>query len=197
ERVGDRGQLLRRFLGQRAERVQGPVTLPPRQQRTVVEGEERPAQGREQRQLVLRALDREKHVAERLDLLADVDRAAANEDGAPVAAPEGATGALGAALFPRSLAAEQQADGPALERSACIRAARLRPPPAAARDQPLDEGGNRVRERALDLVVGDPAEVRERLRDGERDHGGAVPPRGGGPGGGGGARAGWRPCPPH
>src|SRR5262249_58109017 len=105
--------------------------------RAVIEGEERPAQRREERQLVLRALDAEEPVAERLALLGGVDRAAADEDVPQIARLQGAHVAPGDVLVPRSHAAEQQADVPALERHASIRAAGLRHPPAAARDQPL------------------------------------------------------------
>ena len=70
--------------------MQRAIAIAPGEQRAVVEGEERAAQRGEQRQLVLGPLDGEEHVAQGLDLLAGVERAAPDQHVPQVAGLEGA-----------------------------------------------------------------------------------------------------------
>ena len=95
QRIGDRtqvGELLEHVAVERRrhpERVQMRPSKPlrrrqtesmrPFEQRLVADGEERPAQRREHRQLVVRPLDRGQRRADRLDFLALVKRLAADE----------------------------------------------------------------------------------------------------------------------
>ena len=79
ERVGDLRELRRQIVGQAPEGMEAREALAKRQQGAVAEREERAAQRREHGQIVVGTLDRRERVANRLDLLALVKRAAADE----------------------------------------------------------------------------------------------------------------------
>ena len=144
----------------------------PGQQRTVVEREERAAQRGEHRQLVVGPLDGSERVAERLDLLALVERAAADQHVGQVARLERAHVRPRDVVAQRSEAAEQQADVRGSPRERC-RPGRSR----SVTFQPLDRtsqstnAGHRVGQRLLDLPVDDLAVVAVRLRHRQRDDG--------------------------
>ncbi len=76
-----------------------------------------PRSGREERQLVVGPLDREERVAQRLDLLAGVERAAADQHVAEVARLERPHVGRVTSAFHGSHAAEEQADVPACDGS--------------------------------------------------------------------------------
>ena len=170
ERLGDGQQRRRRLLGQRTEGMQRAIAVAPGEQRAVVERQERPAQRGEQRELVLGTLDRQQHVAQGLDLLARVERAAADQDVPQVARLERAHVRTRHVLAPRSHATEEQADVPALHRHRLVVTRRIGHPPAAVGHHPLDEGGHGIGQRALDLEVDGPPEPPERLRHRQGDH---------------------------
>ena len=130
-----------------------------REQRVVGEREERAAQRGEHRQLVVGPLDRGERVAQRLDLLALVERAAADQDVRRGGAPRAR------ARRPRDVAAEgaeapeEQADVARLDRHARSGRSRSVTVQPLSLDQPVDERADRVGQRLVDLPVGDVAAV--------------------------------------
>ena len=161
--VGDRQQAIRTLdlaRRQRAgdpERMEAAEAVAVRQERLVVHCEQRPAEGREDGQLVVRPLDGGQHRAHRRHLVALVERAAADQEMAQPAGLEGVDVAARDVAPPGVEAAEQQRDVPRLDgHGHRLVAARRRPRlplgdgPAALADEPCDERPHRIRERCLD-----------------------------------------------
>src|SRR5204862_6962241 len=97
-----------------AERMEAAEAVPPLEQLLVADGKQRAAQRGKHRQLVVRPLDRRERRADRLDLLAVVERLAADEHVRHAARLECAHVRLGDVLAEAAAAAEQDADVAAL-----------------------------------------------------------------------------------
>ena len=106
--------------------MQRAEALAKREQRAVAEREERTAQRREDGELVLRPLDRRERVAQRLDLFAPVERAAADQHVRQVARLERAHVGVRHVGLERAEAPEEQADVARRDRHARRRRARSR-----------------------------------------------------------------------
>ena len=142
EGVGDRHQRRDRLAGQRellagvaaelerhAERMEGAEAVAELEQRLVVDREERSLQRREDRQLVVGPFDRGERRANRLDLFAVVESAAADEQVRQPARLDRVDVAAGQVLAEADEAAEQDRDVPRRRR----RRAAPRRRPAARR----------------------------------------------------------------
>ena len=167
QRRRDLGERRRQVVGEAPERVQAADPLAKREERRVREREERTAQRREQGELVVGTLDRGQHVAERLDLLAPVEGAAADQHVRQVARLERAHVVVRHVGLEGAEAPEEDADVARLDRHA--RAADPFDRPAALADQPSDERGRRIGQRLLDAEVDDLAEVTVGLGHRQRD----------------------------
>ncbi len=181
ERLGDRPEvrdLVRRVLVEdlrHAERMEArrartdrPVraaeAVRPLEQLFVADREERSAQRRKHRQLIVGPLDRGERGAHRLDLFALVERAAADEHVRDAARLERLDVGPRDVGLPADEPPEQQAD--VLGRDLDGRgAAPLGDLPAALVDDPVDERADRVRQRLLDRAAG---HVAPRVRLGHR-----------------------------
>ncbi len=137
ERRADLGERRRQVGGERTERVQAAEALAKREQRAVAEREERTAQRREHREIVLGSLDRGERVADRLDLLALVERAAADQHVRQLARFQGSDVEPGHVAPVGTEAAEEDADVARLDRDPTIRPLALGHRPAAPVDEPV------------------------------------------------------------
>ena len=115
-----------------AERMKSAMTFVPVEQILVSDREQRAAQRREHRQLVVRPLDRRQRGADGLDLLALVEALPADED------MRNPAGIQRVHVRPRDVVSERDE---APEQHADVAGSHS---PAASRDQPLDERPNRI-----------------------------------------------------
>ena len=113
----------------------------PFEERLVSDGEERPSQRREHRQLVIGPLDRGKRRADGLDFLPLVKRLAADEHVRDRACFERFDVRSCDVVLPADEAAEQKADVLGRDRDGSLPAA-FRHHPAALAQHPLDEGAD-------------------------------------------------------
>ena len=121
------------------------------QQRAVVEREQRAAQRGEDRQLVVGPLDRAERVAQRLDLLALVERSALDQDVRDMTRLQRAhVGARDVAAISAE-APKEHADVARLDRDALLGLLARGHRPSALLDQPSHEGARRVGQRFVDL----------------------------------------------
>ena len=175
QRIGDRPQPLSQAgvaalsgpeLRGNAEGVQPAEPLVVLEQGRVLDREERPLQGGEHGELVVRVLDGGEGGPHRRHLLPVVEAPAAHEEMRQVARLEGLDVGTGHVLAEALEAPEQDAHVPrrhrdprrpgAVARRVLPRRPPLRHPPAALGDEPADERADRVGQRALDGGGGDP-----------------------------------------
>ncbi len=147
ERLADLGERGRQVGRQATERVQGREAGTKGEQRRVAEREQRPAQRGEDGEIVLGSLDGRERVADRLDLLALVERAAADQHVWEVACFEGADVVARHVATEGPETPEEETDVARVERHPGARLTAFADGPAAVTHQPLDERRHRVRER--------------------------------------------------
>ena len=141
-------------LAWRAKRVKGFRRVVVLEQLFVADREQRPAQRREYRQLIVRPLDGGQRRAQRLDLLTIVERLAADEEMGDSTRFERFHVRPGDVFAVADKPAKQQADVPRLERDSFVGVTALGDRPSTAVDEPLDVRANRLRQRLLNLHRG-------------------------------------------
>ena len=155
-----------------------PARLAVLEQRFVADREQRSSQRPEHRQLIVRPLEGGERRAHRLDLLALVERLAADEQMRDAARFERLhvrprdvlLPVAGSAVDPRVEAPEQQADVSGIDREPRPGPLAIGDRPAARPDQPFDERPDGVGQRLRNRRLGDLPAIAERTRHGERDH---------------------------
>ena len=157
-------------LGPLAQRMQPAVALAEEHERVVAQGEERPLERGEYRQLVVGPLDGGGGDAHRQHLLARVVRASADEHVRDPPRLERADVCAGEVALVIAHALEEKADVTPFDRDR-IPPVALTHPPAAPGDQPVDERRYRVGIRLLDAEVRHFLALAIDLRGGQRDHG--------------------------
>jgi hypothetical protein len=125
------------------------------EERLVAHGKERPVQGGEDRELVVRPLHRGERGAQGQDLLAIVEGPPADEKVRDPSGVQGLRVGAGRVLAEAHELAEEEADVARPHRDSLLGAVALGDGPAALGEEPGDEGPDRVGEGAADRLLGD------------------------------------------